>query len=433
MESGMVYQLLWLFMVYSFLGWVSETGIAIIKNKKLLNRGVLSGPLCIIYGIAAILMTVGFNDLKEAWFFLFLGCMSVGTVIQWITGHLLERTSYSKWWDYSKHKGNLDGYICIRYSVLWGLLGLLGLKYLNPLLISIFKLLPFTLIKITLWILIVLVVIDVTGSYMVAAGIQERFPRVEEVNSRLRKVTIRLRNRITGWISKRMERAYPDRQKHPKRAVKEKVFAKGCSFYKLVVLFFIGAFLGDITETIFCRLTSGVWMSRSSVVWGPFSIVWGLAIVLATELLHNYQNRSDGFIFLFGTVLGGAYEYLCSVFTELVFGQVFWDYSEIPFNLGGRINLLYCFFWGIAAVVWLKKLYPLLSGNIEKIPMKIGKIVSWLLILFMICNIGMSGLALMRYSERGSGIPAESEAAEWLDEHYSDEVMARIYPNAKAT
>lgn len=132
------------------------------------------------------------------------------------------------------------------------------------------------------------------------------------------------------------------------------VFAEGCSFYKIVLLFIIGAFLGDITETIFCRITAGVWMSRSSLVWGPFSIVWGLAIALATWFLYNYRDRSDGFLFAFGTFLGGAYEYICSVFTEIVFGKVFWDYSDIPFNLGGRINLLYCFFWGIAAVVWLK-------------------------------------------------------------------------------
>lgn len=75
-------------------------------------------------------------------------------------------------------------------------------------------------------------------------------------------------------------------------------------------------------------------MSRSSVVWGPFSIVWGLAIALVTAMLYKYRNRSDGFLFLAGTFLGGAYEYFCSVFTEMVFGTVFWDYSEIPFNLG---------------------------------------------------------------------------------------------------
>ena len=107
-------------------------------------------------------------------------------------------------------------------------------------------------------------------------------------------------------------------------------------------------------------------MSRSSVVYGDFSIVWGLGCVLLTAILYQYRNRSKGYIFIFGTVVGGVYEYVCSVFTEIVFGTVFWDYSKIPFNLGGRINLLFCFFWGIVAVLWLCFLYPRLSGLIEK-------------------------------------------------------------------
>ena len=112
----------------------------------------------------------------------------------------------------------------------------------------------------------------------------------------------------------------------------------------------------------------GVWMSRSSLVWGPFSIVWGFAFAGVTLLLYRYKDRSDSFLFLTATFLGGAYEYLCSVLSEIVFGKVFWDYSKMPFNLNGRINLLYCFFWGIATVVWFKRIYPFLSNLIEKLP-----------------------------------------------------------------
>ena len=119
----------------------------------------------------------------------------------------------------------------------------------------------------------------------------------------------------------------------------------------LLWLFVIGAFLGDVVETVFCRLTAGVWMSRSSLVWGPFSVVWGLALAMATVLLRQNQEKSDRYLFAFGTVLGGVYEYVCSAVTELLFGTVFWDYSKFKFNLGGRINLLYCFFWGIAAAM----------------------------------------------------------------------------------
>ena len=117
-------------------------------------------------------------------------------------------------------------------------------------------------------------------------------------------------------------------------------------------------------------------MSRSSLVWGPFSIVWGFGAVLLTAVLYKYRDRSDRYVFLVGTVAGGAYEYICSVLSELVFGTVFWDYSHLPFNLGGRINLRYCFFWGIAAVVWLKGCYPILSRWIERIPRRVGKVLT---------------------------------------------------------
>ena len=165
-----------------------------------------------------------------------------------------------------------------------------------------------------------------------------------------------------------MEKAYPVIFEATEQIAKQGTFAEGCCFYKLFWLFFIGAVLGDFTETIFCRITAGEWMSRSSLVWGPFSIVWGLALVFATVLLYKDREKPDRHIFIAGTLLGGAYEYICSVFTEIAFGKVFWDYSKIPFNLGGRINLLYCFFWGIAAVLWIKLLYPHFSRWIEKIP-----------------------------------------------------------------
>ena len=196
---------------------------------------------------------------------------------------------------------------------------------------------------------------------------------------------------------------------------------------------FICGVAGDLAETIFCRLKMGWWMSRSSVVWGPFSIVWGLALAAATLFLYKYRDRSASFFFVAGTLLGGLYEYLCSVFTELVFGTVFWDYSAIPFNLGGRINLLYCFFWGFAAVAWFRGLYPILARWIAKIPPRPGKAVVWLLIAFMSVNMAVSGLALARYSARAAGEPADAAWEQYMDAHYGDDVMERIYPYAKMT
>ena len=173
-------------------------------------------------------------------------------------------------------------------------------------------------------------------------------------------------------------------------------------------------------------------MSRSSLVFGPFSIVWGIAIMLATALLYKDRGKPDRHIFLIGTFLGGAYEYICSVLSELVLGQVFWDYSNIPFNLGGRINLLYCFFWGIAAVVWIKGLYPVFAGRIEKIPKVAGYIATWILVVFMAFNMLVSAAALIRYSERAGGPAASSGWQHMIDIHFDDATMKKIYPNAMA-
>ena len=253
----------------------------------------------------------------------------------------------------------------------------------------------------------------------------------QKSHGKLITAVYRTARRIVDYVGRRMTKAYPAIEEASEEIIKEGKFAEGCGFYKLFWLFLIGALLGDFTETIFCRITGGVWMSRSSLVWGPFSIVWGLAIALATTLLYKDRDKPDRHIFFVGTFLGGAYEYVCSVFTELVFGQVFWDYSQIPFNLGGRVNLLYCFFWGIAAVVWIKLLYPRFSGWIERIPKIAGYIATWILVVFMAADIIVSSAALVRYDQRAGGEAADHGWEQIIDENFDDGKMQRIYPNAK--
>lgn len=85
---------------------------------------------------------------------------------------------------------------------------------------------------------------------------------------------------------------------------------------------------------------------------------------------------------------------------------------------------------GIAAVVWFKGLYPVFSALIEKIPVRTGKILTWLLLLFMCCNAAVSSLALIRSEQRKSGEEASYQWQEIMDERFDDERLKRIYPNA---
>lgn len=427
------YELLWLFFVYSFLGWVLETVVAAAGRRQFVNRGLVNAPLCIIYGFSALAVTLTCGELHGIW--LFAGGFILSTVIEWTAGHCIEYFYHERWWDYSGVKWNLDGYICLPASVAWGLLCVAVMEWGNPLLTDAYDMLPGLAGEILLGILTAILAVDIVATLCLLSGRSRRMEQWEDVDAWLSGISSILGKKIYGWTDRRIRRAYPKAEHHAKVVPEEKktVFAYGCGFYKILWLFFAGAFLGDIVETLFCRITAGVWMSRSSVVWGPFSLVWGIAIGAATLLLYRYRDRSDHFLFLAGMFLGGAYEYICSVFTELVFGKVFWDYSKIPFNLGGRINLLYCFFWGIAAVVWIKGLYPKLSSWIERIPMKPGKILSWILVVFLCCNILVSSMALERSSERAKGIPATQTWQKIMDETYDDSTLKEIYPNAIAT
>ena len=438
------YGLLWLFFLYSFTGWVIGTAAAAIREKKFVDVGFLYGPLCPAYGITGVIYALFLTELKEQLFFLFLGGAILSFLMTLLTGFVLERIFHRKWWDYSRKRFQFGGYVNLPYELLWGILAVLCVCFVNPFLTRMISLIPRPVGETVLAVLGILLLLDLAGTLTGILKVRSRMKKslLYGVSENLQKTADLLGEGLTGFVLRRMERAYPrlsarellearKEQERKKKAAREQteVFAAGCSFYKLAVLFFLGAFLGDITETIFCLVTAGKLMSRSSVVYGPFSIVWGLGCMLLTAILYQYRNRSDSFIFIFGTVMGGAYEYICSVFTEIVFGTVFWDYSKIPFNLGGRINLLYCFFWGIASVVWMKGLYPRISKWIERIPRKIGTWLTWGLIVFMIFDVSLSGLALNRYTVRQTGNGIHTPADEFLDEHFPDERIERIYPN----
>lgn len=423
-----MYELLGLFLFYSFLGWVIETIVGALKQKRFVNRGLINGPFCVIYGIGAVIITVFGQELHGIW--LILGTLIITTVIEWTAGHLIERMYHERWWDYSDIKFNLDGYVCLRMSVIWSGLAIIMMRIFNPLMRRFYNWAPQMPIKVIIGIIITLLLVDILATMMIMTGRSKRIEQWQSVDNWLSGISSRLGKAIYGSVDRRIKKAYPKATATEKTKVDKTVFASGCGFDKVVWLFVIGSFLGDIVETLFCRYKAGVWMSRSSLVWGPFSIVWGGAIAAATVLLYKYRKRSNTFLFIIGTFIGGAYEYMCSVGTELFFGKVFWDYSHMPFNLGGRINLLYCFFWGFAAVVWFKIVYPKVSEWIEKIPIKVGKILTWVMVVFMCLNMLVSALALVRSEQRNAGVPAASSWQQIMDERFDDERLQRIYPNA---
>lgn len=127
-----MYQLLWLFFIYAFLGWCTEVSYAAIKTGRFVNRGFLNGPVCPVYGFGAVIVLWVLEPLKENFLLLFLGSVVLTSLLEWLTGFVLERMFHQRWWDYSQEPFNLSGYICLRFSIAWGIACLFAVRLLHP-------------------------------------------------------------------------------------------------------------------------------------------------------------------------------------------------------------------------------------------------------------------------------------------------------------
>ena len=206
-------------------------------------------------------------------------------------------------------------------------------------------------------------------------------------------------------------------------------FASGVNFYKVALICIAGSFAGVVVEILWCLFRNGYIESRSGLVYGPFNPVYGIGAVVMTLALYRYRNRSSSISFFGGAVVGSVIEYLLSWGQETLFGSTSWDYSRMPFNLDGRICLLYSLFWGILGVLWIKSLYPRVAQVILKIPNRFGKVLTWVLTIFMVFDCAMSLLAVDRWSERVRGETPVSAVDVFFDEHFPDSRMERIYAN----
>ncbi|MEG2348657.1 MAG: putative ABC transporter permease [Clostridia bacterium] len=211
---------------------------------------------------------------------------------------------------------------------------------------------------------------------------------------------------------------------------KEKIsFANGLNFYKLFWIFFIGCFAGVVIEMIWCLLKNGVIQSRTALVLEPLNPVYGIGAVLISICFIRFKNKNNILIFLGSMIVGGIFESVCSLFQELAFGTVSWNYGPESLGIFGRTSLIYCIFWGILGVVWVRIIYPLLSKIIEKIPNNVGKVLTYILLIIVLFDIMVSTFAVYRQSQRRISVPANSKIDTFFDTHYNDNILKEIYPN----
>ena len=198
---------------------------------------------------------------------------------------------------------------------------------------------------------------------------------------------------------------------------------------KIFWIFVIGSIFGFFAEMLYALVYTRALEVRQGLIYGPFIQIYGIGAVAYYILISNVQDPKKAFFS--GMIMGGILEYLCSFFQEIFFGTISWDYSNLFMNVNGRTCLLYCVYWGIIAVLFLKLVYPLLL-KIEPFIYKKGvKIVTVFMMLFMTFDIVISCMAGNRQKERHQNIPPNGIVDEFIDKNYPDELLDRIYNNKK--
>lgn len=201
------------------------------------------------------------------------------------------------------------------------------------------------------------------------------------------------------------------------------------SWYQWFFLFLGSSLIGCLFEMGVVWLSTGVLMSRSSLLYGPVSLVWGLGALLMTLILFPLRRYGTWAVFAGGAILGGCFEYLASLFLELTYHRLFWDYSNLPLNLDGRTNLLYAIFWGLAGLVWIEHLVPYLLRQMENVSVKSGRTAATGLAVLLTLDMALSAAAFFRMNERSQGQLPSNHLEYVLDTWYSDDTMQQRYQN----
>lgn len=222
----------------------------------------------------------------------------------------------------------------------------------------------------------------------------------------------------------------------------------GITIPQIFAYFIIYSILGYLGETLFAFLAEGVIESRQSFLYGPFCAIYGLGAVVMIVGLQKFKKKNITLI-MAGIVLGAITEYMVSLIGELVFGVKWWDYSNMAFNLHGRICATYSIAWGGIALIFVKYVNPRVNKLINQIRTKTLKTATSIIMIFLLCDWLISSFALEMFYVRLEDthhIELKTEENSFAKEIYknpivnvvvntlwNDEVMVKTFPNLRVT
>lgn len=198
MTANELIQILNFFLIYSFLGWVVEVAYHGVCQGVVVNRGFLNGPVCPIYGFGMLLILYVLLPISDNLLVLFLGGMLLTTAIELFGGWALEKLFHMRWWDYSKEPFNLHGYICLKFSLAWGMGVVAIVKIIHPIVHNISSFILRTPLKFVLIPLMILFVVDIIATVATIMNLKKELRTLEHLAKEMREFSDSMTEVIGG-------------------------------------------------------------------------------------------------------------------------------------------------------------------------------------------------------------------------------------------
>ncbi len=198
MDISMIYTYAFYFFIYAFLGWCTEVTYAALETGTFVNRGFLNGPVCPIYGCGMCIVITLLTPLSANLFFLFAGAMALTTGLEWLTGFLMEKLFHERWWDYTDEHFNVGGYICLKFSLLWGFGCVFVMRIIQPIVAFGISLLPVTAGTVLLIACSAGMIADLSVTSATVAGLNKRIRAVDSLSKSIRKVSDGIGTLVSG-------------------------------------------------------------------------------------------------------------------------------------------------------------------------------------------------------------------------------------------